>query len=251
MFNSGCSSDFGLLFHVFFSFLALYPGSSPFLPLFAWVRSVLSLGGCRSLPLSVFFFSFGLPILFVAFCPYCPLPFFPFLHEVLGRFLPWFGVSPFRVSLPSSFVSPHLVPLGFVLPLLISAFSFGLFFVSLVRPLVLLVSPLGYSSSCSLLVPHSSSFSLHLVFFVPSCTTLHRRSSFWCLLPLLVGSGNFRRCPVLFLYLVLTSTFPVFQNFMRRLSPRSIRFLALFAYAPWRILLAFPEDLLLCTVRAL
>ena len=78
---------------------------------------------------------------------------------MLGRFLPWLGVSPFQVSVSSSFVSPQLVPLGFVLPLLIPAFSFGLFFVSLVRPLVLLVSPSDISVACSFLVPLLISFS--------------------------------------------------------------------------------------------
>ena len=117
-----------------------------------------SMSGILSLPSSFCLGSFGLLYWWVSFpssfcvylpvqpsclvcwfCIYCPLPFFPFLHEVFVGFLPWFGVYPFRVSLPLSFVSPHLVPLGFVLPLLIPAFSFSLFFVSLVRPLVLLV----------------------------------------------------------------------------------------------------------------
>ena len=188
LFTPSCSSPVvrqTLVCCFMFSFLALYPGSSPFLPLFAWVCSVLCIGGCHFLPLSVFFFSFGLPVLFVAFCRYCPLPFFPFLHEVLGRFLPWFGVSPFRVSLPSSFVSPHLVHLGFVLPLLIPAFSFCLFFVSLVRPLVVLVSPLDLSLACSFLVPRSS------YLFLSAWCSLYLRAQSYPEGPL---SGASRRC---------------------------------------------------------
>ena len=103
-----------------FSFLALCPGSSPFLPLFAWVRSVLSIGGCRSLPL------------------------------------------------------------------LIPAFSFGLFFVSLVSPLVLLVSPLDLSLACSFLVPHSSSF----LFLSTWCSLFLRARSY----PEHPLSGVSRRC---------------------------------------------------------
>ena len=114
-----------------FCSLALSPGYSPFLNLFAWLRSILFIGGCRSLPLFCVFSSFS------AFL-FCLLPFAStvlcrsslFLHEVLWHFLPWFGFLPSGSLFPRPFVSPHLVPSCFVLPLLISAFSFGLFFVS-------------------------------------------------------------------------------------------------------------------------
>ena len=90
---------------------------------------------------------------------------------MLCGFLPWLGVSPFPVSLPSSFfVSPYLVPSGSVPPLLVPTFSFGLFFVSLVRPHVLLVSTLPLPFAYLFLVPLSLflflSLSLCLVFLI-------------------------------------------------------------------------------------
>ena len=158
VFYSGCSSDLVCCFMFFLlgsvSGIFSLPSSfclGSFHPLSWWV----------SFPSSFCVFLLVRPsCLFVAFCLYCPLPFSPFLHEVLGRFLPSFEVSPFRVSPPLSFVSPYSVPLGFVLPLLALAFSFSLFFVSLVCPLVLLVSSLGFSLACSFLVPCSSSLFL-------------------------------------------------------------------------------------------
>ena len=80
-----------------------------------------------------------------------------FVHEVLLCFLSSFRISPFRLSLPWSVVSLHLVPSGFVLPLLFPDFSVGLFFYSLVYPLVWFASPLGVSFPCSFQVPRSSS----------------------------------------------------------------------------------------------
>ena len=68
-----------------------------------------------------------------------------FVHEVLLCFLSSFRISPFRLSLPWSVVSFHLVPSGFVLPHLFPDFSVGLFIGSLVYPLVWFVSPLDVS----------------------------------------------------------------------------------------------------------
>ena len=138
-----------------------------------------SVSGIFSLPSSFCLDSFrplywwvSFPSSFLCFSPcsaflYCLLPFASpvlchsslFLHEVLCRFLPWFGFIPSGSLFPRPFVSPHLVPLGFVLPLLLPAFSFGLFFISLVRPLVLLVLPFSLSLACSFLVPLLISFS--------------------------------------------------------------------------------------------
>ena len=62
---------------------------------------------------SPFFFSFGLPNLFVAFSISCPFPSCRFLHGVLCGFLPWLGISSFRVSLPSSLCLFSFGPFGF------------------------------------------------------------------------------------------------------------------------------------------
>ena len=159
---------------------------------FAWVRSVISTGGCRSLPLSLFFFSFGLPVLFVAFCTFCPLPFFPFLLEVLGSFPSLVrGFSLLRVSSLVLCLST-LGPFGFR----VSSLDSVLFLCSLLR-----LSCASSRLACfalgpflSLLVLGSSflflSPSLRLVFLLPSCAILPRMSSFWCLSPLLVGSES-------------------------------------------------------------
>ena len=107
---------------------------SLFLLLFAWLRSVLSLDGCRSLHIFCVFL-FVWPSLLVHYhSVFCPFPFVRFLHRVLRGFLPWFGVSPFRVLFPRRYVSPRFVTSGVVLSFLVPAFSFGLFFISLVRP---------------------------------------------------------------------------------------------------------------------
>ena len=152
VFYSGCLSGFGLLFLVFPSWLCVWDPlpSFLFLPGFFW--SSLLVGVVPFLFLCFSSRSAFLSCLLILYLLSFAVFFFPFLHELLGCFLPWFGVSPFRVSLPSSFVS-QLVPLGLVLPLLIPVFSFGLFFVSLVNPLVLLASPLDLSLACSFLVP--------------------------------------------------------------------------------------------------
>ena len=63
---------------------------SSFHPLYWWGHS---------LPLFCVFLLVRPSFLVCYLCLYCPLLFFPFLHEVLGRFLPWFRVSPFQVSL--------------------------------------------------------------------------------------------------------------------------------------------------------
>ena len=133
-----------------------------FRPLYWWV----------SFPSSFLCFSSSSAFLF------CLLPFAStvlwhsslFLHEVLWHFLPWFGFLPSGSLFPRPFVSPHLVPSGFVLPLLVPAFSFGLLFVSLCASSRLACLALG--PFLHLLVLGSSflflSLSLHLVFLVTS-----------------------------------------------------------------------------------
>ena len=82
--------------------------------------------------------------------------------------------------------------------------------------------------------------------------TLPRRSLFWCPLLRLVGLGSFRRFPVRSLSLLLTSFFPIFWNFVRRLSlqvnplPRSFCMCSLADFVG-----DLPEELLLCPVCAL
>ena len=136
-----------------------------------------SIGGCRSRHL-FYVFLFVRPYWIIGcFCLSCPLPFFSFLHGVLCCFLPYFGISPFRVAYlsPSPSVSPRLVPLGFVLIVLVPVLSFGLFF-SLVHPRRIACFSLGpflrfLVTGSSLLVPLRLSFSplgvscLFLVFF--------------------------------------------------------------------------------------
>ena len=50
---------------------------------------------------------------------------------------------------------------------------------------------------------------------------------------------------------MLISFFPIFQNFVRRLSFQSIRFLVRFACAPWRILLAISRRSFCCALFVL
>ena len=179
MFYSGCFvrlwSDVSC-----FSSLALYPESSPFLFLFAGFRSGLSIGGCCSLHL---FCVFSFRSAFLTCLLPLPLLSFDVLPFPAWGAL-WFPSLVRGFSLPSIssrvlffflffFWSLHLVSLGFVPPLLVPAFSFGLFSVSLVRPHVMLVLTLSLSFAYSFLAPLSSflflSLSLRLVFLMISC----------------------------------------------------------------------------------
>ena len=164
-----------------FFFFALCPGSSPFLPLFKWVPSVISVGGGRSLPL--FCFPYRSTFLsFEVFRPCCPLPFFP---------LPPWGASWFPSLVPDF----HLPGVSSLVRCLFPLGSFGFrassFVSGLFRWALLWLSCLSSRLVCfavglflSLLVPGSSFlllFSLRLMLLVPSFTPLARWSSFWCL----------------------------------------------------------------------
>ena len=123
---------------------------------------------------SAFFFSFGLPDLFVVFAS-------PVLcHSSISSMgcfavsFSWLGVFPFRVSLPSSFCVSTLGPLGVLFFLSwFWPFPWGSSLSPLCVLTVLLVSTLGLSFAYSFLVPLSSflflSLSLCLVFLVISC----------------------------------------------------------------------------------
>ena len=137
-----------------FSFLALCPGSSPFLPLFAWVPSVFSVGGGHSLPLFCVFLTVRLSCIVWGFSPplsFAILPFPPRGASLFPSLVRYF-------SLPDiSSVVHCLFPLG---PFGFCATSFvcGLFLwtllhLSFVCPLFRLVSPLGFSFPYSFLVP--------------------------------------------------------------------------------------------------
>ena len=145
----GCSLNFIL---VFVSGARTLPSSFR-LDLF---RS-FSIEGCRSLHLFFVFFSFRLPgllllpLLSFAILQYSSVGFF------VISFLSW-GLSPSPCS------SQCMVPLGFLLPVLVPALSFVLFFVSLVLPFRIACFGLGpflrlLVTGSSLLVPLLLSFS--------------------------------------------------------------------------------------------
>ena len=100
------SSGFGRMFH----FFLLVSVSGIFsLP------SSFCLDSFRSLHLWVSFPSYFLCFSFSSAFLTCslPFPFFRFLHGVLCGFLPWLGVFPFRISLPSFLCLSMLGPFGF------------------------------------------------------------------------------------------------------------------------------------------
>ena len=157
-----------------FSSLALYPESSPFFPLFAWIRSALSIGGCRSLHLFCVFLFVRPSWLFCCLCLSCPLPFFHFLHGVLCSFL--FLVRGFSLPGISSLILLCLHTWSLRVSFFLSwfwPFPLGSSLSPLCVLTVLLVSTLGLSFAYSFLVPLSSflflSLSLCLVFLVISC----------------------------------------------------------------------------------
>ena len=156
MFFSSCSSSFGLLFLLFL--LSSVSGIFS-LPSSFCLGSFCHLCWLGSFPSSFLCFPYRSAFLSCLglFAPAVLCHSSLFLHEVLLCFLPCFRISPFRLCLLQSVVSFHLVPSGFVLPLLFPALSVGLFFGSLVCPLIWLVLPLGFSFPCSFLAPRSSS----------------------------------------------------------------------------------------------
>ena len=214
-----------------FSLLVCVRDFLPSFLFFAWVRSVLSVGGRRSLPLFCVFLVVRpscivwgfLPLLSFAVLPFSSMQYF--IISFLGlEFLP-FGCL---------FHSPLFLPAW---SLWVSYFFFisGLFLWSL-----LWLSCVSSRLACfaiglflCLLVPRSSAYRFLYAWYS------------WCLRtrpypggpssgvsPLPIWSVSFGRCPVLFLSLVLLSPFPLFRVFVRPLRPLSLCFLALVASAP-------------------
>ena len=186
-------------------FCRMFPGFHPCFCIWGFLSSFLFLPGFIPPSLlvgvvpsifSAFFFSFGLPGLFVAFTS--PVLCHSSVYS-MGCFAVSFlssGFLPSGYLSPSPFVSPHLVPSGFVLTVLVPALSFGLLFFSLVRPRCLACFSLGpflrfLVTGLSLLVPLLLSFSplgvscpflggFFLRFLVPSLLRVGLFSSRFC-----------------------------------------------------------------------